>query len=82
MTLVENLGSIFTSGDYRLLIIDSIISLYRVEFTGRGELAERQNALAKMLNQCLKLAEGLEDTHYLELKRLIEFKNSTFAFLW
>jgi meiotic recombination protein DMC1 len=29
-------------GPFRLLIIDSIIALFRVEFSGRGELAERQ----------------------------------------
>jgi meiotic recombination protein DMC1 len=29
-------------GPFRLIIIDSIIALFRVEFSGRGELSERQ----------------------------------------
>jgi meiotic recombination protein DMC1 len=58
MNLVENLSELFLSGEYRLLIIDSIIALYRVEFLGRGELAERQQMLGKLLNHCTKLATG------------------------
>jgi len=46
---------LFVSGEYRLLIIDSVIALYRAEFLGRGELSERQQALGKFLNQCSKL---------------------------
>lgn len=33
-------------------IVDSVIALFRVDFTGRGELAERQVKLQKFL-QCL-----------------------------
>ena len=32
---------------YRLLVIDSIMGLFRVEFSGRGELAERQQKLVR-----------------------------------
>ncbi|KAG2756385.1 hypothetical protein P692DRAFT_20714302, partial [Suillus brevipes Sb2] len=28
--------------DFRLLIVDSIMALFRVDFSGRGELSERQ----------------------------------------
>jgi meiotic recombination protein DMC1 len=58
MNLVENLSELFLSGEYRLLIIDSIIALFRVEFLGRGELAERQQMLGKLLHHCTKLASG------------------------
>ncbi len=34
---------------YRLLIVDSITALFRVDFSGRGELAERQQRLGHML---------------------------------
>jgi meiotic recombination protein DMC1 len=44
-------------GPYRLLIIDSIISLFRVEFSGRGELSERQQKLGIHMSQLEKLAE-------------------------
>jgi meiotic recombination protein DMC1 len=41
-----------------VLIIDSIIALYRVEFIGRGELADRQQNISKLMNHCTKLATG------------------------
>ena len=39
-------------GPFRLLIIDSIIALFRVEFSGRGELSERQQKLGQHLSVC------------------------------
>jgi meiotic recombination protein DMC1 len=44
-------------GPFRLLIVDSIIALFRVEFSGRGELSERQQLLGQHLAQLVKLAE-------------------------
>lgn len=44
-------------GIYKLLIIDSIMALFRVDYTGRGELADRQQKLAQMLSKLQKLAE-------------------------
>lgn len=40
-----------------LLVVDSIIALFRVDFSGRGELADRQQKLNKMLSTLMKLAE-------------------------
>ncbi|KAI0251932.1 Rad51-domain-containing protein [Lactifluus subvellereus] len=40
--------------DFRLLIVDSIMALFRVDFSGRGELSERQQ---KMLSKLSKLSE-------------------------
>ena len=40
-----------------MVIVDSIISLPRAEFTGRETLAERQKRLNIMLNKLLRLAE-------------------------
>ncbi|KAF3853303.1 hypothetical protein F7725_013991 [Dissostichus mawsoni] len=45
-------------GVFKLLIIDSIMALFRVDFTGRGELAERQQKLAQMLSRLQKISEG------------------------
>jgi meiotic recombination protein DMC1 len=42
---------------YRLLIVDSIMGLFRVEFSGRGELAERQQLLGKHIRELVKLAQ-------------------------
>eukprot|EP01038_Epipyxis_sp_PR26KG_P006323 gene6323-8708_t len=44
-------------GPFRTLIIDSIIALFRVEFSGRGELSERQQKLGQHLAQLVKIAE-------------------------
>ncbi|KAJ3573054.1 hypothetical protein NP233_g2688 [Leucocoprinus birnbaumii] len=59
--------------DFRLLIVDSIMALFRVDFSGRGELSERQQKvdnfhrafeigltslqLAQMLSKLTKLSE-------------------------
>jgi meiotic recombination protein DMC1 len=44
-------------GVYKLLIIDSIMALFRVDYTGRGELADRQQNLAQMLSRLQRLSE-------------------------
>ena len=38
------------------MIIDSIIAHFRNEFSGRGELAERQQRLAKHLSEIIRVA--------------------------
>ncbi|GFO31382.1 meiotic recombination protein dmc1 homolog [Plakobranchus ocellatus] len=43
------------------LIVDSIMALFRVDFSGRGELADRQQKLAQLLSRLQKIAEAL---HY------------------
>ncbi|KAI8501107.1 PREDICTED: meiotic recombination protein DMC1/LIM15 homolog [Branchiostoma belcheri] len=44
-------------GVFKLLIIDSIMALFRVDFSGRGELADRQQKLAQMLSRLQKISE-------------------------
>jgi meiotic recombination protein DMC1 len=46
-------------GCYKLLIIDSIIALFRVDYTGRGELAARQAALNQHLSRLTRIAEDV-----------------------
>lgn len=41
---------------FALLIVDSFTSLLRVEFSGRQELAPRQQAISRMMNKLSKLA--------------------------
>ncbi|KAL7285422.1 hypothetical protein ACG7TL_000518 [Trametes sanguinea] len=43
--------------DFRLLIVDSIMALFRADYSGRGELSERQQKLAQMLSKLSKLSE-------------------------
>ena len=40
-----------------LLVVDSCTALYRTDFSGRGELAARQNHLAKFLRTLQRLAD-------------------------
>eukprot|EP00127_Corallochytrium_limacisporum_P006486 Clim_evm17s229 gene=Clim_evmTU17s229 len=42
---------------YRLLIIDSVMALFRCDYSGRGELAERQQRLNQHLARLCRLAE-------------------------
>jgi DNA repair protein RadA len=55
--VAQNLGKSIQEYNAKLVIIDSIISLHRAEFTGRETLAERQKRLNIMLNKLLRLAE-------------------------
>jgi meiotic recombination protein DMC1 len=43
--------------NFKLIVVDSVTALFRVDFSGRGELAERQQKLAQMLSKLLKMAE-------------------------
>uniref|UniRef100_T1IRE9 Meiotic recombination protein DMC1/LIM15 homolog n=1 Tax=Strigamia maritima TaxID=126957 RepID=T1IRE9_STRMM len=45
------------AGVFKLLVIDSIMALFRVDFSGRGELADRQQKLAQMMSRLQKLSE-------------------------
>ena len=42
---------------FKLLVIDSIMAHFRVDFTGRGELSERQQKLGQFLSMLNKLAD-------------------------
>lgn len=55
--LLESLSASFATNEYRLLIVDSIIALYRTEFVGRGELSERQQLLGTFLRRAGQMAE-------------------------
>uniref|UniRef100_A0A158R3X6 Meiotic recombination protein DMC1/LIM15 homolog n=1 Tax=Syphacia muris TaxID=451379 RepID=A0A158R3X6_9BILA len=44
-------------GIFKLLIVDSVMALFRVDYSGRGELAERQQKLGQMLSRLQKIAE-------------------------
>jgi len=42
---------------FRVLIVDSVMALFRIDFSGRGELATRQQTLGKHLADLKKMAE-------------------------
>ncbi|KAI9479562.1 meiotic recombinase Dmc1 [Zychaea mexicana] len=59
MDLITEVAAKFAEekGVYRLLVVDSIIALFRCDYAGRGELAERQQKLNQMLSRLTKIAE-------------------------
>jgi meiotic recombination protein DMC1 len=38
-------------------IVDSVMALFRVDFSGRGELADRQQKLAQLMSRLQKISE-------------------------
>ncbi|KAI5185294.1 DNA repair protein RAD51 [Nematocida homosporus] len=49
--------ALLSQDNYKLLIVDSPMCLYRTDFSGRGELATRQIALGRFLRSLHKLAD-------------------------
>ena len=52
-----------TDARFSLLIVDSCTSLYRTDFSGRGELSARQTHLAKFLRTLMRLADEVNATY-------------------
>ena len=55
--IVKDLGRYINEFNAKLVIIDSIISLHRSEYPGRGTLADRQQRLNSILHKLIRLAE-------------------------
>lgn len=55
--IVKDLGRYIDDFKAKIVVIDSIISLHRAEFAGRGTLADRQQRLNGMLHKLIRLAE-------------------------
>jgi DNA repair protein RadA len=56
--LLEKISEMIKNGEpIKLLIIDSLTAHFRAEFSGRGQLADRQQKLNKYLHNLMKLAE-------------------------
>jgi DNA repair protein RadA len=56
--LLDKIAEMIKDGEpIRLLIIDSLTAHFRAEFSGRGQLADRQQKLNRYIHQLMKLAE-------------------------
>ena len=55
--IIKDLGKYINDFKAKLVVIDSIISLHRAEFAGRGTLADRQQRLNNMLHKLVRLTE-------------------------
>ncbi len=61
---------------YAVLIVDSATSLFRTDYSGRGELANRQMQLAKFMRMLLRITDEVCFVFIL----LITKKNTSFRF--
>ena len=56
--LIDKVGELIKNGEpIRLVIIDSLTAHFRAEFSGRGQLADRQQKLNRYLHNLMKMAE-------------------------
>ncbi len=55
--LAEKAEDLFKEDSYKLLIVDSLTSHFRAEFSGRGTLSERQQKLNRHMHTLLKIAD-------------------------
>lgn len=56
--LLEKVGEMIKNGEpIKLMVIDSLTAHFRAEFSGRGQLADRQQKLNRYLHNLMKLAE-------------------------
>lgn len=57
MQLLVGCAAKMVEEPFALLIVDSLMAPFRCDYTGRGELAERQQKIAQVMNRLQKLAE-------------------------
>ena len=57
MVLAEQLGEMIKEKGIKLVIVDSVTSNFRADFTGRGMLADRQQKLNRHLHTLQRLAD-------------------------
>ena len=55
--IIRSLGKYIEQHKTKLIVIDSIISLHRAEFMGRGTLADRQQKLNAIIHRLLRVSE-------------------------
>lgn len=55
MELIQSVAAKMVEEPFKLLIVDSIMANFRVDFSGRGELADRQQKLGQMMSQLKKV---------------------------
>jgi meiotic recombination protein DMC1 len=57
MSILEPLAAMMAEDQFRLVILDSITGCFRTDFSGRGELSERQQRLGLHLAKLRKISE-------------------------
>ncbi|MEM5829247.1 MAG: DNA repair and recombination protein RadA [Candidatus Aenigmatarchaeota archaeon] len=72
MFLVEKANEIIEEKNIKLIVIDSLTSHFRADFTGRGELAPRQQKLNKHLHMLQRLADAYNLAVYITNQVLMD----------
>jgi DNA repair protein RadA len=58
MLLIDKINEMIKNGEpIKLIVVDSLTAHFRAEFTGRGQLADRQQKLNKYLHNLMKISE-------------------------
>lgn len=57
LELLQDAAALMCEDRFALLIVDSATALYRTDYSGRGELSERQMHLGQFLRQLTRMAE-------------------------
>ena len=57
MTLLSQAAAMMSESRYAVIVVDSATALYRTDYSGREELADRQIHLAQFLRQLLRLSD-------------------------
>jgi DNA repair protein RadA len=56
--LIDKVGELIKNGEpIRIVIVDSLTAHFRAEFSGRGQLADRQQKLNRYIHNLMKIAE-------------------------
>ena len=55
MEYIQTVAAMMAEEPFKLMIVDSITANLRVDFSGRGELAERQQRLGQMMSRLKKV---------------------------
>jgi DNA repair protein RadA len=57
LLIMQEVGKLVKENNIKLIIVDSLIGLYRAEFLGRGTLSERQQKLSTFIHTLLRTVE-------------------------
>lgn len=63
--LLRKGAQMMSESRYALVIVDSAMALFRTDYSGRGQLADRQMSLAKFLRGLLRLADEVDNYLYI-----------------
>merc|ERR1719281_1579065 len=55
--LLTEASAVFCESRYALLVVDSATGLFRTDYTGRSELADRQQALNRFMRKLQRIAD-------------------------